>query len=357
MLSEQERLRYNRQIILPEIGVEGQEKLKKARVLVIGAGGLGCPASLYLTAAGVGTIGIMDYDIVEESNLQRQILFTHEDIGKSKAEMAAKKLKQLNTLIKITAIPTSFTIENALDSINDYDIVVDGTDNFTSRYLINDACVIKNKPYVFGSISRFEGQVSVFNYKDGPTYRCLYPEPANQSEDCSTIGVLPALPGIIGSILANEAIKIITETGEVLSGKLLIMETKSMQTTFIRFLPVPEYNAIKKLENLSLTTIQNSKFKIQNLSYAELQDMLQSHDKIQLIDVRETAEHEEFNIGGINIPFSELADRIKKLDSKQKTVLYCSNGTRSKHSAALLNQNGFEQVYTLEGGIELAMDN
>src|ERR1035437_2494874 len=230
-MTTEEKRRYARHIILPEIGLEGQQKLKQAKVLVVGAGGLGCPVLQYLTAAGVGTLGIIDFDTVDESNLQRQVLYSTEDIGKHKAAIAKEKLEKQNPDINLVSHVAHLTSANALEIISQYDIVVDGSDNFATRYLVNDACVILNKVLVFGSIFKFEGQVSVFNYKGGPTYRCLYPEAPAEGDvpNCAEIGVLGVLPGIVGTLQANEVIKIITGIGDILSGKLLTLDALTMQ--------------------------------------------------------------------------------------------------------------------------------
>jgi molybdopterin/thiamine biosynthesis adenylyltransferase len=236
-MSPEELIRYKRHILLPEIGLPGQEKLKQAKVLVVGAGGLGCPVLLYLTAAGVGTIGIMDDDRVDESNLQRQILYHPEDVGRFKAEVARARLANQNPHIKMNSHVSRLNSQNALSVFAFYDIIIDGSDNFPTRYLVNDACVILGKPLVFGSIFKFHGQVSVFNYKNGPTYRCLYPQPPATDEvpNCSEIGVLGVLPGIIGTLMTNEVLKMITETGEILSGKLVMIDTLTLDFNSFSF--------------------------------------------------------------------------------------------------------------------------
>ena len=261
MLTKQEFQRYSRHIIIPEIGIIGQEKIKNSKVLVIGAGGLGCPVGQYLAAAGVGTIGIVDFDEVDESNLQRQILFTPEDIGKSKAEVAAQKLKKQNPNLQFTIYNLQFTSANSLDIIKNYDIIVDGSDNFPTRYLVNDSCVILGKPLVSGSVFKFQGQVSVFNYKNGPTYRCLFPEPPNSDDvpNCTEIGVLGVLSGIIGTIMANETLKIILEIGKVLSGKLLVMDTLSLTMQTLSFRRNPKNLNIKNLIDYQVFCSSNDK--------------------------------------------------------------------------------------------------
>lgn len=249
MLTEQEKNRYRRQVILPEMGEDGQLALKKARVLVVGCGGLGCPVLQYLAAMGVGHIGMADPDTVSESNLQRQILYSTDDVGKLKVHVAKDRLLRQNPLVAVQVFPTRIDTGNAMEIIRDYDVVVDGSDNFFTRYLVNDACVILNKPLVFGSIYKFEGQVSVLNYKDGPTYRCLYPEPPEPGDipACAEMGVLGALPGIIGILQATEVVKIITGLGNVLSGRLLTHNALDMSFRTFDFMTVPQNKQIKSL--------------------------------------------------------------------------------------------------------------
>ncbi|GAC1532550.1 MAG: molybdopterin-synthase adenylyltransferase MoeB [Sediminibacterium sp.] len=348
MLSAEEQQRYHRQIILPEIGMKGQLLLRAAKVLVIGAGGLGCPVLQYLVAAGVGTIGIADGDKIEISNLQRQILYTSQDIGCYKAETARLKLQPLNPFVNLTAYPAEVTRDNALSLIQEYDIVVDGTDNFTTRYLLNDACVLLNKPLVFGSIFKFEGQVSVFNYQDGPTYRCIFPEPpqADEAPNCAAIGVVASLPGIIGTLQANEVIKIITGAGEVLSGRLLVIDALGMHTQSFRFNAVAANKTISKLGDYAYDCETEHAV----ISYDELQQLLQK-EYIQLIDVREPEEHTAFNIGGQNIPLGTLVSCYDQLNATGTLVLYCASGTRSNQGVDLLKQKGFEKVMSLQHGI------
>jgi molybdopterin/thiamine biosynthesis adenylyltransferase/rhodanese-related sulfurtransferase len=348
MLSHEEQKRYSKQTILPEIGTEGQEKLRSAKVLVIGAGGLGCPVLQYLAAAGVGMIGIADGDIIEISNLQRQVLYTEQEIGQKKVAIAEKRLKALNPHIKIQTYNVNIDNNNALEVMQEYDIIVDGSDNFPTRYLVNDACVILNKPMVSGAIYKFEGQVSVFNYKNGPTYRCLFPEPPNadESPNCADIGVIASLPGIVGAIQANEVIKIITSYGEVLSGKLLVIDTLSMDTRFFNF-KLNEAN--KNIKELKKTTF-SCEVAISTIDYEELQTLMQK-EPMQLVDVREKEEHEMGNIGGINIPLSQFASGYSLLDPNKKTVLYCSSGIRSNHFAKQLLQHGFTKIINLKNGI------
>ncbi len=349
MLSANEQSRYQKQLILPEIGVPGQEKLAAAKVLVIGAGGLGCPVLQYLAAAGVGTLGIADADNIEISNLQRQVLYTEEEIGQSKALTAAKKLISLNPNIKIQTHIVYIDSTNALELLRDYDIIVDGSDNFATRYLVNDACIILSKPMVSGAVYKFEGQVSVFNYKKGPTYRCIFPEPpnANESPNCADIGVVATLPGIIGTIQANEVIKIITGIGEVLSGRLLVIDTLTMNTHIFNFKLIEANRNITQLKD----SPQYCTPVIKNIDYEELKQLLTQDTEIQLIDVREMEEHEIGNIGGINIPLSIFDSSLHLLDPGNRIILYCSSGVRSLHVAKLLLQKGFINVVNLSNGI------
>lgn len=350
MLSKQELSRYSKQIILPEITTEGQEKLCAAKVLVIGAGGLGCPVLQYLTAAGVGTIGIADGDTVDISNLQRQVLYTEQEIGQSKTLLAAKKMQALNPNTTIHTYPANIDSSNALGIMDNYDIIVDASDNFPTRYLINDACVMLGKPMVSGAIYKFEGQVSVFNYHhNGPTYRCLFPEPPSDDEspNCADIGVIASLPGIIGSIQANEVIKIITGIGDVLSGRLLVMDTLSMNTHFFHFKLVASNKDIRQLPD----SVQNCEVTVNTITYEELERKMKQEKDFQLVDVREKEEHEISNIGGINIPLSLLSHSYHLLNPTLPVITYCSSGTRSNRAAKMLLQQGFTNVLNLKGGI------
>lgn len=360
MFSPEELKRYNRHIILPEFGMEGQEKLKAAKVLVIGAGGLGSPVLLYLTAAGVGTIGIVDFDVVDESNLQRQVLFSTQDIGKSKAETAVQKLSHQNPHIKFHIHNLKLAKENALGIFKEYDVIVDGSDNFPTRYLVNDACIITDKPLVFGSIFKFEGQVTVFNYKTkagerGPTYRCLFPEPPAEGEvpNCSEIGVLGVLPGMIGSMQANEAIKVFTGIGESLSGKLLIFDALTMQSSLLKFSPNPENFTIRELGDYEVAC-EVSKEVLQNeeISVHELKKKLDQGQTLTLIDVREPHEYKICNLGGILIPMSRLREHIEEIPTDKPVVLYCHHGMRSAMVAKFLREEfGYKNLINLEGGI------
>ncbi len=347
-LNNNEKILYSRHLLLNEIGLKGQEKIKAAKVLVIGAGGLGCPIIQYLTAAGVGVIGIVDGDTVDVTNLQRQILFTVDDIGKSKSRAVANRMKQLNPYVKFHIINTFLSSKNALDLFSQYDVIVDGSDNFQTRYLCNDAAVLTNKPLVFGSIFKFEGQVSVFNYNNGPTYRCLYPEPPKSGSvpSCSEIGVLGVLPGIVGSYQANEVIKIICGIGNVLSGKLLTINTLTNQNFVLSF---------NKNEDIKITELidydffcgVDDKTTVLTITYLELHDLLKE-DKVELIDIRTSVEREIDHIGGKHIPEESIRNNPLLLNSDKSIVLYCESGNRS---AQLIQDLGLP-FQSLQGGIK-----
>jgi molybdopterin/thiamine biosynthesis adenylyltransferase/rhodanese-related sulfurtransferase len=345
--------RYNRHIILSEIGQKGQDKLNQAKVLVIGAGGLGCPALQYLTAAGIGTIGIIDFDIVSKSNLQRQVLFGTSSLGKNKAIAAKQRLEDLNDAIRIKAYPEKLTAQNAISLFSEHDIIVDGTDNFEARYLINDASIISNKPLVFGGIYKFEGHLSVFNYNKGPSYRCLFPNPpkAGSAPNCSEVGVLGVLPGIIGSMQANEVIKIILGIGQNLSGKLLCYNALNLQTSIIK---------IKKSENeINKVLEKSNNFQQQNQPsihcepmsiFVSIQDVYQQ-ENIQYIDVREVYELPEVEeLSLTSIPLGDLQNQLSKLDPEKKKVFFCQAGVRSKHAVLLLQQLNIENCFSLIEG-------
>lgn len=356
-LSKQELTRYSRHISLQEVGSAGQEKIKAASVLVIGAGGLGCPVLQYLTAAGVGRIGIIDFDQVDVSNLQRQILYTTEDIGKSKAKAAAARLSSNNPLVTFHTYSEQLTVDNALSILESYDIIVDGSDNFSTRYLVNDACVILNKPLVFGSIFKFDGQVAVFNYTDqngqrGPTYRCLYPEPPEDGEmpSCSEIGVLGVLPGIIGTLQANEALKLILEIGHPLSGRLFTLDALTMQTHLFNINTNPENYWIKELGNYDFScktpALQES------MNVIELKALLDKQAEILLLDVREPYEYDVCHLeGALLIPMNTVPQHLQDLPKNKTIVVYCHHGMRSAAIVNFLKSNGFEKVSNLEGGI------
>ncbi len=348
-LSSQEQKQYSRHLILEDIGGIGQLKLKKAKVLVVGAGGLGCPALQYIAAAGVGTIGIIDHDKIDQSNLQRQILYTHNDIGNFKAIVAANRLSLLNPFLDFKVYTELLSKENALELFSKFDIVIDGSDNFPTRYLVNDACVITNKPLVFGSIFKFEGQISVFNYKKGPTYRCLFPNPpkSNQVPNCSEMGVLGVLPGIIGTLQANEALKIICGIGDVLSGKLLAFNALSLKQTLLSF---------EKNTSISINSLDNNdgfsceySIPVKELVFLDYKNQ---QANFNLLDVRTQAEHHEFNIGGLHIPLNELSLRLEEVPQSKNLLVYCKSGMRSKSAVEILQNTGLKnELFSLKGGL------
>lgn len=350
MLQSEEVKRYSRHLILPEIGVTGQERLKQAKVIMIGAGGLACPVLQYLTAAGVGTIGIVDDDVVDESNLQRQILYWVQDVGRYKATVAAEKLAKQNPFVKFHTYTERVTAANAKKLFSEYDLIIDGSDNFPTRYLVNDACVALNKPLVFGSIFKFEGQVSVFNYRGGPTYRCLYPTPPALEEmpNCSEIGVLGVLPGLIGSYMANEAIKVICQVGQVLSGKLLVLD--ALGNTVDMFTIVRTATAIV-LPQFS-APVSSCVPTVQDVSQEELERWMSVDKDVYLVDVREPYEYEINNIGGLNLPLGSLQDHLNTFPENKRIVFCCQTGTRSKLAAKLLKSSAFNGViFNLKDGL------
>jgi sulfur-carrier protein adenylyltransferase/sulfurtransferase len=357
MLTPSEQRRYNRHLILPEIGMTGQEKLKAARVLVVGAGGLGCPVLQYLTAAGVGTIGIADFDVVSESNLQRQILYGTADVGQPKAEVARQRLSQLNPFVSFQVHRERLTAQNVREILAAYDLVVDGTDNFPTRYLLNDACVLTDKPLVSGAIFKFEGQVSVFNYQGGPTYRCLFPTPPSPGEvpNCSQVGVMGVLPGIIGSLQANEVIKIITQTGEVLTGKLLLLDTLTLQSRTLKFKRKDTYADLELLEDYGAFCGEaaTGEEKTGSISVTELEERLARQEPLFLLDVREPHEYDLCHLPGSTlIPLGSLPDRLGEIDRERPVVVYCHRGGRSAAAARLLQEQGINNLLNLEGGID-----
>jgi molybdopterin/thiamine biosynthesis adenylyltransferase/rhodanese-related sulfurtransferase len=366
-LTDIEKERYSRHLLLEGIGIEGQKKLKQARVLVIGSGGLGCPVLLYLAAAGVGNIGIADPDTVDLSNLQRQVLFGVEDISRNKAEAAKEKLLALNPLINIKVFPFKITSENAMEIIQDYDIIADGSDNFATRYLMNDACVLGGKINVYASVSRFEGQLSVFNYLDAdgirsPDYRDLYPSPPAPGEvlNCAEAGVMGALTGIMGSLQANEVIKVICDAGDILAGKLFIFNSLSMSSHILKFSAHPE-NPLKgdhpkmtKLIDYEIfcgNKADSSSASIRELSVSELHSWIESKKDFQLIDVREQSEYETANIGGDLIPFGSIQENTDLIHKEKAVVIHCQSGGRSRRAIAILQGLGYDNVYNLDGGI------
>ena len=346
-LSAKELKQYSRHIILNKIGISGQQKLKNSSILVIGAGGLGCPILSYLTACGIGRIGIIDFDIVEQSNLQRQVLYSESDIGLSKVEVASRKLCKLNSLVNFDLYNQKLTKLNAVELFSKYDIVVDGSDNFSTRYLVNDAAIIVNIPLVYGSIYKFEGQVSVFNYNNGPTYRCLYPKNTDLKDglNCSESGVMGALAGIIGSMQANEVIKIICGVGDIMSGKLLIIDSLTLKQSIIKF---------QKNENNQINELEEDYEKCSSNSFEEitLKELKKLVFRYELLDVRTDFERNELNIGGIHIPLNDLPSRFNEIPSKNPIIVYCKSGVRSLHAIDYLKQKGFKnQLINLKGGI------
>lgn len=350
--------RYNRHIILSEIGQKGQDRLLQAKVLVVGAGGLGCPVLQYLTAAGIGTIGVIDFDTVEESNLQRQILFGSSSLGMNKALAAKTRLEDLNSTILIKAYPERLTTKNALALFESYDIIVDGTDNFESRYLINDASVITNKPVVYGAIYKFEGQVSVFNFQNGPSYRCLFPYPPKEGSvpNCSDVGVLGVLPGIIGSMQANEVIKIVLEFNDVLSGKLLCYNSKTSETSFLKItrsqFEIEKIQANKDDLQAEYQSINCAK-DIREISGETMSGL----DNIQFIDVREILEKPQLDLQNcLKIPLSQLAKNLDQINSKSNNIIFCQTGIRSKTAVHILQQHNIQNCYSLKYGVSAIIE-
>ncbi|MGI9526203.1 MAG: ThiF family adenylyltransferase [Weeksellaceae bacterium] len=348
-LTIEEKTRYSRQILLEELGEEGQLKLKNAKVLVIGAGGLGCPILLYLSGAGVGTIGIIDPDKVSISNLHRQILFTPQDIGKPKATTAKEKLSSLNPLVKVNVYVEELNQNNALDLFNQYDLIIEGSDDFTTKYLANDAAVLTNKPLVMASIFKFEGQLSVYNYKGNATYRCMFPEPSSREAmpTCSEIGVLGILPGVLGTLMANEAIKVITGIGEVLAGKFLQIDLLTLETFIFEF---------NKDENIHISTLKpvyiNCNYETDS-SEINYKTYLLEADKYNLLDVRNIEEHEIKNLGGLNIPYSQLQYNWAHLPTDKPIIVYCNRGITSLKAIKLLQKKLPELTfYNLKDGIK-----
>jgi sulfur-carrier protein adenylyltransferase/sulfurtransferase len=358
MLSQQELQRYSRQILLPDLKLGGQEKLKQGSVLVIGAGGLGSPALYYLTAAGVGRIGILDFDVVDVSNLQRQILYSSEDVGKPKAAKAAERLSNLNPHVKIETHLCFLNSENAMRIISNYDVIIDGSDNLPTRYLVNDACVLLNKTLIYGAIFQFEGQVSVFNelLADGsrsPNYRDLFPQPPppEMVPSCSEGGVLGVLPGIIGSMQANEAIKILAGIGTTLSGRLLIFDALDFSTRYLKIKLDPNREAIKDLidyEEFCNPKVKKNKHEI---SPSQAKELIESQKEIQIIDVREPFEFELGNIGGINVPLKTLDQNLGLISKTKLTMVLCKSGGRSGQAFVKLKELGYSNVMNLSGGL------
>jgi molybdopterin/thiamine biosynthesis adenylyltransferase/rhodanese-related sulfurtransferase len=382
VLSSEERTRYSRHLLLPQMGEEGQLRLKQASVLVVGAGGLGSPTLTYLAAAGIGRLGIVDFDRVDATNLHRQVLFTSQDVGRKKLDAARDHLAELNPLIQIELHDGRLTSENALDIISRYDLVLDGTDNFATRYLVNDACVLSGKPNVYASIYRFDGQVSVFGAPGGPCYRCVFPEPPPPGSvpSCAEGGVLGVLPGVLGTLQATEAIKYIAGLGEPLTGRLLVVDALSM--TFKNLLihrdpdcavcgERPTIQALIDYELFcegsistetefahakDLNTRANSMFfgpSTPSISVKELQEKKKSNEDFLLLDVRQPEEQQIADIGGTLVPMDQLADRLEDIRSYKgkDIVVMCRTGSRSAFVVDWLQKQGVERVYNLDGGI------
>jgi MoaD family protein len=366
-LSNEEVQRYSRHLILPEVGPDGQRRIKAGRVLCVGAGGLGSPAALYLAAAGVGTIGVIDFDAVDLSNLQRQILHGTPDVGRSKLQSAKDRITALNPNVRVESYETALTSKNALEIFKDYDVILDGTDNFATRYLVNDACVILNKPNAYGSIFRFEGQASVFATKGGPCYRCLYPEPPPPGlvPSCAEGGVLGVLPGIIGTIQAMETIKLILGIGEPLIGRFLIFDALRMKFRELKLRKDPDcpvcgtHPTVKELIDYEqfcgvtpAAAAGEAPADDRDITSVELNERLQRGEPLLILDVREPQEYQINRIEGSTlIPLGELGQRYVELDPSQEIIAQCKSGVRSAKAADFLRQKGFRRVRNLRGGI------
>ncbi|HEX6504837.1 MAG TPA: molybdopterin-synthase adenylyltransferase MoeB [Terriglobales bacterium] len=363
-LSNDEILRYSRHLIMPEVGMEGQQKLKAARVLCIGAGGLGSPLALYLTAAGVGTLGLVDFDVVDYTNLQRQIIHSTADVGRKKLESAAEKLKGINPFLNLRTFETRLTSDNALELFREFDIIADGTDNFPTRYLVNDACVLTGKPNVYGSIFRFEGQASVFAMEQGPCYRCLYPEPPPPGlvPSCAEGGVLGILPGLVGVIQATETIKLILGQGQPLIGRLLLVDALGMSFRELKLRKNPDcpvcgtHPTITKLIDYNeFCGIRGEEKPVEagvpEIQVEELKRRLDAGENIFVLDVREPHEYQICNIQGYLIPLGDLPKRVNELDTSREIVAHCRSGVRSAKAVNFLKQAGFKKVTNLAGGI------
>ncbi len=365
MLANEEVLRYSRHLIMPEVGLEGQLKLKQAKVLLIGAGGLGAPLGLYLAAAGVGRLGLVDFDVVDFTNLQRQVTFASGDVGRPKLVAARERLAGLNPAIRIDTFETRLTSANALDLFREFDIIVDGTDNFPTRYLVNDACVLLGKPNVYGSIFRFEGQASVFGYPGGPCYRCLYtePPPPGLVPSCAEGGVLGVLPGIIGSIQAMETIKLILGRGELLVGRLLLFDALRMRFREVKLRKNPDCPVCGERRRIT-ALIDYEEFcglrgqqapapsvQVPEMEPREVKARLDRGDDLFILDVREPHEYQICNLRGHLIPLGELPRRAHELDSSREIVAHCRSGKRSAEAVEFLRKAGFRKVWNLKGGI------
>ena len=364
-LSNEELERYSRHLILPEVGVDGQLKLKNARVLLVGTGGLGAPMALYLSAAGVGTLGLVDFDVVDRSNLQRQVIHGTSDVGRKKIDSAAASIAEINPNVKVVRHEVALTSENALDILKDYDIVADGTDNFPTRYLVNDACVLLGKPNVYGSIFRFEGQASVFATEDAPCYRCLYPEPPPPGlvPSCAEGGVLGILPGVVGLIQATEVVKLILGVGESLKGRLVLYDALAMRLRELKLRKNPECpicgtnrTITKLIDYHQFCGVPNPGTPVApvsgDITPADVKAKLDRGDDFQLIDVREPFEYQIASIAGARlIPLKELPNRLAEIDRDSEVVVHCKMGGRSAKAAELLRAQGYQRVLNMTGGI------
>ena len=363
-LSNEEIARYSMHLIMPEVALDGQKKLKAAKVLTVGTGGLGSPLALYLAAAGVGTIGIVDFDVVDESNLQRQIIHGTSDVGRPKVDSAYDKLKDINPNVDVRVHEEALTSENALEIFEDYDVIVDGTDNFPTRYLVNDACVLLNKPNVYGSIFRFEGQASVFYAEEGPCYRCLYPEPPPPGlvPSCAEGGVLGILPGAIGTIQATETVKLLLGIGEPLIGRLLLYDALGMSFREMKLRKDPEcpvcgeHPTVTELIDYQMFCGINPQTERgetdRDISPKELKSRLDSGERVVLVDVREQGEWDLVRLPGAkHIPVNNITERAGELSTADEIVLYCKSGVRSARALNTLRQLGFRKLWNLSGGI------
>jgi sulfur-carrier protein adenylyltransferase/sulfurtransferase len=364
-LSPSEFRHYSRHLILPEVGTIGQRKLKAAKVLTIGAGGLGSPLGLYLAAAGVGTLGLVDFDVVDESNLHRQVLFGRSAVGRPKIEAAVDRLRDLNPHIKVVPYELRLDSSNAMELFADYDVIVDGTDNFQTRYLVNDACVLSGKPNVYGSIFRFEGQVSVFWGAKGPCYRCLFPEPPPPGlvPSCAEGGVLGVLPGIIGSLQANEVIKLIVGAGEPMIGRLLLFDALKLKFRELKLRKNPDcpicsehptqHELIDYDQFCGVNATDEAVETAFEISAPELKSWLEEGRRVTVLDVRNPPEWEINQLAGAKlIPLSELQDRLGELDPADTIVVHCHHGMRSARAVNMLRQMGFSRAINLAGGID-----
>jgi molybdopterin/thiamine biosynthesis adenylyltransferase/rhodanese-related sulfurtransferase len=363
-LSKDEIQRYSRHLIMPEVGMEGQLKLKQARVLMIGTGGLGAPLGLYLAAAGVGHLGLVDFDKVDITNLQRQVTFGTSDVGRNKVEATRERLSNLNPELEIKVFETMLTSANALELFRDYDIIVDGTDNFPTRYLVNDACVLSGKINVYGSIFRFEGQATVFAYPGGPCYRCLYPEPPPPGlvPSCAEGGVLGVLPGIVGSIQAMETIKLILGAGDTLVGRLLLFDALQMRFRELKLRKNPDCpvcgdhpTVTKLIDYQEFCGIRGeeaaSTVSVPEITPRDLKARLDRGDDLYILDVREPHEYQICHLNGHLIPLGDLPRRVNELDSSREIVAHCRSGKRSADAIDFLQKAGFKKLWNLKGGI------